>query len=103
MMFEGVDWRVGLWLAWGGGTVIVYAKVVSDAFGQYIEHRDSRARREMIEAGALFIVALSSLALLSLLIFSRDRSDLRALASSVVAGAFLAAGVYMVTDRKSRE
>lgn len=102
-MMEPFDWRVVFWLAWGGGTVVAYSKVVSDAFGQYIEHRDARSQRELIEAGALFIVAIASVCLLSLLIWSRERTDLRALASSVVAGAFLAAGIYMATDRKSRE
>lgn len=102
MQFEGVDWRLVMYLAWGGGTVIAGGKMVSDAVGQYYHFHDRRSRRELVEAGALFMCAIASLFGLSTLIFYPERGDIRGLVWAIAAGSFLAALIYMATDRGRR-
>lgn len=98
-----VDTRYVLFAIWGGGSVLVYGRVLYLRIRSYLIHHDGRARRELLAAAALFLVALGCGISVAFLLFGVSGTPVRQTAVSIALGAFLAAGIIMATERRPRD
>ena len=85
---------------WGIGTTIVWGWVLSDAYGQWKEQRDRRAKRELLATTALFITAFGSSAAILMVLFGEPGSAPRQFVLALALGMFTGAGIVLLTMRK---
>lgn len=87
-------------LLWGGAAIGAFGHAFLDDVAEWHRHRDSRARRQLLDGLALFVAALASGAALVTIIVSTpdvDYSGLRRLLSGLAFGAFTACGIIRAT------
>lgn len=96
------DLRVVVLALWGGGTLAVYAKALADSFGDWKEYHDRRALRDLMADVGFFLTAVASAAAITFVLFGQAGTGIRALASTVALGAFLAAGIVKASTRGGR-
>jgi hypothetical protein len=97
-MLDTVDVRVIVGAVWGVGVMLTFGRVLAMRLHSFRLHRDSRSRRDLIEAGALFTNAVAA-ALATFTLLNTSVSDWRAFFTAVAVGNFLALGIYMATER----
>ena len=97
-MTPNIDWRLGFFLLWGGGVVLVYGFVLYNRFMSYQHHHDRRARRDLGEASGLFITASASAMAIASVLFVPDSASMRGFMSFLSLGAFLGVGIIMATE-----
>ena len=107
---SGATWAVPMpdprWFVyalWGIGSVVVWALVVSDAYGQWQLRRDQRSKRELLAATGLFFTALGAAASIALVLFGEPGSTPRTFALAFALGMFPGAGIVILTMRKGEE
>src|SRR5262245_321486 len=93
-----LDTRFLAYLIWGIGTVVIYGAVMRHGWRRWRARRDARARRELYERIARFMVALASLASLTLALFGETGTGLRGLVIALALGAFAASGAIELRD-----
>ncbi len=98
----GLDLRIVVLMLWGGGTVLVYAKALSDSYGDFREYHDRRARRDLMADVGLFLTALCSALAVAFVLFGQAGTGVRAFATTIALGAFLGAGIVKASTRGSR-
>ncbi len=97
-----MDWRLIVGIVWGGGTVLVYGRLLAHRWQVNRERHDRRSRRDVMAAVALFFTAvLAGIAAALFLADPRDR-DGHAFAAALALGGFMAAGIVMTTTEKAR-
>jgi Na+/H+ antiporter NhaD/arsenite permease-like protein len=85
---------------WGVGMIILYGFILARRSVAWRRKReDPRRRRDVIEASGLFLVALASAASVFSALFATDATGVRVTLSAVAAGALLAVGVVMASER----
>ena len=94
------DPRWFVYAVWGVGSVVVWALVVSDAYGQWKLRRDQRSKRELLAATGLFFTALGAAASIALVLFGEPGSAPRTFALAFALGMFPGAGIVILTMRK---
>lgn len=85
----------GRWVAyaiWGLGTVVIYGLSLRRGWRSWRVRRDTRSERELLERTARFLVALASVASLTLALFGEQGTAIRAIIVAIALGAFTAAG-----------
>ena len=94
-----LDVRLIVLLIWGGGTVLVWGGVLRRSIQSHRIHHDARSRRELIAMSALFLVALASGVAVALALFGTAGTGIRSFATTVALGAFLGAGIVLLSIR----
>ena len=94
-----VDGRLLMLLLWGGGTVGAYGQVFWTRLVIWRHRRDSRARRDLLEAAGLLMTAAGSAASIAVLLMGPAGSGIRGVAVAMALGAFLAVGIFMAQER----
>jgi hypothetical protein len=89
-----------VYVLWGIMTTLVWAGVLADAYGQWKEQRDRRARRELLSTASLFITALGSTAAILMIFFGEPGSAPRQVVLGVALGMFTGAGLVLLGSRK---
>ena len=97
-----MDWRLIVLALWGGGTVLVYGRVLLIRQQSYRLHRDRRSRRDLLAALGLFLVALCSGLSIAVVVFGRNGDGMRSFATALALGAFLAVGILMATEKPEK-
>ncbi len=93
-----IDSRWIAYAIWGVGTVVIYGTVARRGLRSWQAHRDERSRRELMERVARFLVALASLASLTLALFGEAGTGIRGLIIALALGAFTAAGAIELRE-----
>jgi hypothetical protein len=96
-----IDTRFVAYAIWGAGTVLVYGAVFRLGLRRWRYRRDARAWRELLERTARFLVALASMASLTLALFGEAGTGARGLIVALALGAFTAAGVIELREEPS--
>jgi len=95
-----IDGRWVIYAIWGIGTTIVWAKVLTDAYGEWRERHDQRAKRELLSRAALFTTALASSASIWMILYGQPGSTPRTFLLALALGMFTGAGIVIATMRK---
>lgn len=93
----------GIYLAWAVASVIAWGKVLHDGIEFYRTWHDARARRALVDAIGLFLVAAACFFSLVVLIFGQSVVGLRGFALAVALGSFLAVGIIKATVNQRRK
>lgn len=96
------DARWAVYALWGIGTTLVWAKVLTDAYGEWKTHQDRRAKREFLSRVALFSTALASAVSIWLVLFGESGSTPRTFALAFALSMFTGAGFVIVTMREGK-
>lgn len=95
------------WVAfavWGLGTVAVYGYVFLRRRHTWRIHRhDLRSTRDLIESGALLMVAVSACVAVFMVLFGEPGVGLRPFLTALALGSFTGAGVVMATERMQHD
>lgn len=94
-----IDTRLLAYLIWGVGTLVVYSIVLWKRRRSYTRHRDARARRDVAEGIALWLVALAAAVAVTFVLFGEAGTGIRGWSAAVALGAFTACGAIMATER----
>jgi hypothetical protein len=97
-----IDTRLGAYLIWGVGTVIVYSIVLWRAHRSWKRLPDRRARRDLIASFALFLTALASFLAITAVLFGTPGSGLRGFAVAMALGGFFGAGLILASPTEDR-
>ena len=92
-----MDTRIAVLILWGGGVVFLFGVVLLRRLGAWHQYRDRAARREMLEALALFITAVASGSIVSVLTIP-EVTSVRSFLVALSLGAFVGVGIIMATE-----
>jgi len=92
-----VDWGLIVTLGWAIAVTAVWGSILSDSVGLMRQYHDRRAKREVVWAFALFLVALASMVSILFFVFVREVPGLRSFAAAIALGSFLGAGIVVKT------
>lgn len=93
-----IDTRLFAFGIWGLGVVAVYGYVLWRRRKSWVLHHDARARRDLVEAIGLFMVALSAAASAWTILFIVPGVGIRVLLTAVSLGGFFGVGLVMATE-----
>ena len=99
-MSGDVDFRLVFWVVWGVGTVLVYGALFFRRYRIFRKHQEPRARRDLMEAFGLFLVALAAFLGISAALFGPPGQGWGRLMFAISSGAFFIVGVYAVMERE---
>jgi len=94
------------WLAfavWGVGTVLVYGFVLIKRRRTWRLHHDIRSSRDLVEASALFGVAVSAAISVFMVLFGEAGTGIRPFLVAMSLGCFTGAGIVMATERMQHD
>ena len=98
-----IDTRLVFYAVWGLGVFALGPVDLAYRWLEYVDFRDPRSRRDLLESFALWLVAaLSSLAI-ALVFFGTSGTGLRGFVVTLALGAFLGVEIIKVTDRPHRK
>ena len=103
MTLADFDSRYIAFVIWGIGTVLVYGFVLYKRRHTWALHHDIRSARDLVEAGALFLVAIASAAAIFMVLFGEAGVGLRPFFTAVALGSFTGAGLVMATERMQHD
>lgn len=95
------DVRWLAYLVWGFGTSLVWGGVLLGAYASWRDHRDRRAKRELVSGAGLFLTALGSSAAILMVLFGEPGSALRQFVLAFALGMFTGAGLVLLTTRRT--
>lgn len=100
-----IDTRLAIFMLWGGGTVITFGLVLWKRWERFRLHRRDRrrivrisVRHDVISAVALFLTAFGAAASIFMILFGEAGSTPRSFALALALGAFLGAGLVMLSE-----
>jgi putative flippase GtrA len=97
-----MDFRVATSLIWGIAVLVLFSYVLGKRWSGYRQHRDRRARRDFVEALALFFVAGPSAASIFAYIILSVPNAASSLLGATALGAFVGLGIIMATEETAR-
>lgn len=99
------DGRILILLLWGGGCVLLAARLLSRRVHRFRVHRNDRrkairrgVRRDVLSGLALLLTALGSAFATALVLFGQAGSGPRGFATAIALGAFVGALFIMATE-----
>lgn len=92
--------RLLMLIIWGGGTVTTYGISLARDVRDWRIRRDVRSRRELLESFGLFLAALTASLSIAVVLFAPAGTGIRGMLVATALGAFMAAGVVRVVERK---
>jgi hypothetical protein len=98
-----LDTRLVAYLVWGVGTTLVYGYVATGSYGDYVQQRDRRARRELIEDVGLFLTAITANLAIVMVLFGEQGGNMRGFLVALSLGAFTGVGILKGTERFNRK
>jgi hypothetical protein len=100
-----IDTRLAIFMLWGGGTVITFGMLLVRRWHRFQVHRSDRrrivrvsVRHDVLSAVALFLTAFGSAASIFMILFGEAGSTPRSFALALALGAFLGAGLVMLSE-----
>ena len=100
-----IDTRLAIFMLWGGGTVITFGMLLVKRWHRFQVHRSDRrrivriaVRHDVLSAVALFLTAFGSAASIFMILFGEAGSTPRSFALALALGAFLGAGLVMLSE-----
>src|SRR6185503_3297776 len=93
-----MDTRIAVLILWGGGVVFLFGVVLLRRLGAWHQYRDRAARREMLEALALFITAVAASGSIVSVLTIPEVTSVRSFLVALSLGAFVGVGIIMATE-----
>ena len=97
-----MELRYILYAVWGVATTLIWAAVLSDAYGQWKEKQDQRAKRELLGFAGLFLTALGATVAILAVAIGEPGQPWRQALLLLALGMFTGAGIVFLSARRGR-
>ena len=97
-----MDFRIATSLIWGMAVLILFSYVLGKRWMGYRQHHDRRARRDFLEALALFMTAAPAAGSIFAYLIVTIPNAASSLLGATALGAFVGLGIIMATEETAR-